>query len=271
MVRDANTMEVKNIVKLQKRVQALKCFKTSCNLVYIALNDEFVVISQEPGNAIVARTPLSQPISDMQISQCEDLLGVAYSGNETLSPKIEIYGIQKEKTNPFEQYIWGIEKFSDPISKIDISLSAKYIMIQTSEEDVAYFNINAQKMDRVPQSTEEEEAEVEWCGEGPSLSEKKRGIQNYYYSDQNKMTSCKILHSLKTAVVTDEIGTVRLFNYPLYQNRENGADQLRCYAHHLCAVTFCALSPDSRKVLTASRGDRSWILWDVLPTQADEQ
>jgi len=66
-------------------------------------------------------------------------------------------------------------------------------------------------------------------------------------------------HSL---IVTDEMGTIRIFNYPSESGAGNG--YMRCYADHLNYVNSCVLSPDNKILITTSEVDRCIFIWKVI-------
>ena len=64
--------------------------------------------------------------------------------------------------------------------------------------------------------------------EGIKVSEKTKGVHNHY-NDENKILKvCPIGEN--TIAVTDEMGTIRLFNYPCESGAGN--NYYRCYADH---------------------------------------
>ena len=64
------------------------------------------------------------------------------------------------------------------------------------------------------------EHDIEWTSDGIKISEKVKGVHNYY-SDENKII--KILPILnKAIIVTDEMGTIRIFSYPCDSGAGNG-------------------------------------------------
>ena len=57
--------------------------------------------------------------------------------------------------------------------------------------------------------------------------------------------------------IGDEIGTIRLFNYP-----NNGSDQYyQCYGEHLHSITKCLFTHDQRFFVSMSRTDRCVFKW----------
>ncbi len=101
------------------------------------------------------------------------------------------------------------------------------------------------------------EYDIEWCSDGIKVTEKTKGI-NTYYSDENKILKV-VKISDKSIAVTDQMGTIRLFNYPC----EGGAGfgYLSCYIDHLNNISSCTLSLDKKILVTSSEEDRCFFIW----------
>jgi hypothetical protein len=64
-------------------------------------------------------------------------------------------------------------------------------------------------------------------------------------------------------LVADQIGTLRLFEYPCSAKRV-GELHLRCYSEHMNFVRCLEVSQDGRWVASVSEVDRALIIWRVL-------
>ena len=73
------------------------------------------------------------------------------------------------------------------------------------------------------------EHDAEWCSDGIKVSEKTKGV-HAYYSDANKILKIATIGD-KNIVVTDEMGTIRIFSYPFESGAGNG--YMLCYTDHL--------------------------------------
>jgi hypothetical protein len=60
--------------------------------------------------------------------------------------------------------------------------------------------------------------------------------------------------------VGDELGTIRLFNYP----NTTGEGYYQCYSDHQFAITSCLFSYDRRYFLSTSEIDRCIFKWKVV-------
>jgi WD40 repeat protein len=60
--------------------------------------------------------------------------------------------------------------------------------------------------------------------------------------------------------IGDELGTIRLFNYPNLGNE----GYYQCYSDHLFAITSCLFSYDRKYFLSCSEVDRCVFKWKVI-------
>lgn len=103
------------------------------------------------------------------------------------------------------------------------------------------------------------EHDVEWQSDGIKISEKTKGIHNFF-SDENKILQITMLGKDAIAV-TDEMGTIRIFNYPCTSSTGNG--YVNCYADHLSYINSCVISPNGKYLVTTSEVDRSIFIWQI--------
>jgi WD40 repeat protein len=99
---------------------------------------------------------------------------------------------------------------------------------------------------------ESNDYELEWLGEGLRTYSKLKGVRAQY-NDNNKITQIRKVLGQPIIIVCDEVGSIRLFNYPntsreLYYNY---------YSEHLYQVTECVVSPDRKFFITICEVDRS--------------
>lgn len=87
-----------------------------------------------------------------------------------------------------------------------------------------------------------------------------RSVLTHYNEDNQLFGMAQLMN--KCVVATDEVGTLRLFQYPLTQER----GYTECLVEHMCDITICVASPDCRKLITYSRMDRCLNLWRVEKT-----
>ena len=68
-------------------------------------------------------------------------------------------------------------------------------------------------------------------------------------------------------VITDEIGTLRLYNYP----NVKGEPYYQCYGDHLFKVSDCGFSPDRLFFVSSCEMDRCIFKWQVSMNHAKLQ
>ena len=88
-------------------------------------------------------------------------------------------------------------------------------------------------------NTEAIDFDLEWLGEGLRTYSPLEGVRNQYSND-NKIMNIVKLAGKPIVAIGDELGTIRLFNYP--NNGSNG--YYECYPEHLYNVTKCLFTPD---------------------------
>lgn len=104
------------------------------------------------------------------------------------------------------------------------------------------------------------EMNIEWQQEGLRISPKAQKIY-YSYSCENKITAITRLGSDKI-VVGDEMGTLRLFDYPSPDDAL-GELHLQCYTPHMNDITTVKVHPSGSHAISTALQDRSLILWRV--------
>lgn len=104
------------------------------------------------------------------------------------------------------------------------------------------------------------EMAIEWQEEGLRISPKGQKIY-YSYSCENKITAITRLGKDKI-VVGDEMGTIRIFDYPCSDDRL-GELHLQCYTNHMNGIDVIRVHPLLTHVISTSLSDRCLILWKV--------
>jgi len=80
-----------------------------------------------------------------------------------------------------------------------------------------------------------------------------------WYNQNNKITQITKVLGKPIVVVGDEIGTIRLFNYPNVM----GEGYYQCYSEHLFIITQAIFSPDREYLISTSEMDRCIFKWKV--------
>lgn len=109
-----------------------------------------------------------------------------------------------------------------------------------------------------PIATEAVDFELEWLNEGLRTSPMIKGIRPQF-STTNKIVQIKKILGRPIVVVADEIGTIRLFNYP----NVVGEPYFQVYSEHLYFVTDCLFSPDRNFFVTVCELDRCIFKWKI--------
>lgn len=76
-----------------------------------------------------------------------------------------------------------------------------------------------------------------------------------YYSNSNQLLQVTQIMN-KCVVVTDEMGSLRVFGYPA-----KGYFDAQFY--HLNNISICKVSPDSKTLITMSEYDRAIHIWNI--------
>lgn len=135
---------------------------------------------------------------------------------------------------------------------MDISTDNFYLMFRDNMEEVVYFSLdNLQKENQITN-----EYDVEWAGDGIKFSEKTKGIESFY-PHENKSNKITKLNQ-NTMVVTDDMGTIRIFRYP-YESQNVGF--MRVYTNHMSYISQCTISHDYNYLVTYSKTDKCMLIW----------
>ena len=109
-------------------------------------------------------------------------------------------------------------------------------------------------MDNKEIDINKQEHKIEWAGEGKLLLDTIKDVGSYYSNSNQLLEVVQVMD--KCVLVTDEMGSLRLFEYPV-----KGYSNVQFY--HLNNVTICKVSPDSKKLITVSEYDKSIHIWDI--------
>ena len=76
--------------------------------------------------------------------------------------------------------------------------------------------------------------ETEFLGEGLRSFKKLKGVNNQYNKNNKIVKICKI-SGVPVVAISDELGTIRLFNYPNVLTEP----YYQCYSEHLFTISDC--------------------------------
>lgn len=173
-------------------------------------------------------------------------------------------GIRKSEFNEIIIHEIGksiVEKFvvvnlKYEIEFLDFSRDSRYLLFKDSFEELGMVNLQTYK--RI--NTIFVEMGVEWEAEGLRISPHGQRIYCAYSRD-NKITNVRRLGS-SHIIIGDEMGTLRIFEYPCPEDRL-GELHTGCYSAHMNFIKNIAIHPTQPYVLSSAVYDRSVILWKV--------
>lgn len=233
-----------------KNARSLIAFKHSNKVMLVFENEIFVVDSNPNYNTfdeLPAYTLKLNQISDAKLNHNEKILGVATTS--AAAPEVTLYdaenGFTKMKT------LYG---FKSSIKYIDFSTDNYYLQCEDNLEEVILFEIETQRII----NSDAIDFELEWTGEGLRSYSQLKGVQSWY-NQSNKITQITKVQGRPIVAVGDELGTIRLYNYP----NTTGEGYYQCYSDHLFTITSCSFSPDRKYFLSTSEVDRCIFKWKV--------
>jgi WD40 repeat protein len=186
------------------------------------------------------------------INNSETFLAVLVAAGTLQNAKIEIYNLGVQEGQFYALY--RVEEYLQPsIDVIDFCTDHEYLVYQGADEEQTIIDlmtkekIKAVTLENPPVWNEEAKRTA------PNIKE----IATYY-SEENKLL--RVVQVMNEGVIaTDEMGSVRVFPYPLAANRN-----YKVHIDHLNHIYLCVLSPDYHTLVTVSREDRAIHLWEVI-------
>lgn len=145
---------------------------------------------------------------------------------------------------------------SSEVEFLDFSVDSRYLLFKDRSEDLGI--VECKELKRI--NTIFIEYDIEWSSDGRILNEKAMNIHACYHRE-NTITKILQLQD-KYVLVGDQMGSLRLFDYPC-ESKRVGELHLRCYSQHMNMVSCLEGSNDGKWVASASQLDRSVVLWRV--------
>jgi len=249
-VWDLVSFDVKYYKNFLKPSRQIISFKLS-NKVMLVFETEIIVLDSNPQANTFDEMPayklnLNQ-ISDAKLNHNETLLGVATTS--AAAPEVTLY----DTDNGFTK-IRALYGFKSSILYIDFSTDNYYLQCEDNLGEIWLFEIETQRVIH----TDAIDFELEWLGEGLRSYSNLKGIHTWY-SQSNRIRQITKVIGRPIVVVGDELGTIRLFNYP----NVYGQGYYQCYSEHLFTITNCLFSPDRKFFLSTSEMDRCIFKWKV--------
>ena len=142
--------------------------------------------------------------SDVKINFNETILAVAMAPNYEVNTIIKIFNIDYKEERFKEMHV--INNISSSIEYMDFSNDSVYLMYMDNINRMCVFDLKNQTKDE----NDNIGYDAEWIGEGLKISEKRRGLDDYY-TEENKVTW--LVRAGKSSLIAcDQIGTVRLIS-----------------------------------------------------------
>ena len=220
-------------------------------MVMLIFEHEIIVMDTNPKKNTFDELPdyslTLNTITYATINNNEQLLGVATISAAT--PEVTLFatdgGFMKLKQ------IFG---FKSSIKYLDFSTDNFYMQCEDNVGEITLYEIETDR----PIQTDAIDFELEWLGEGLRTYSRLKGVR-HQYNPNNKIQMIKKLLGKPIVVISDEMGTIRLFNYP----NVKGEPYYNCYSDHLFQVSDCMFSADRLFFISACEMDRCVFKWKI--------
>ena len=253
-VYDLESMELKEQIDFKQTSIDMIVLKSK---VFIAFERKIIVLKNEsPYKPIKSfDIDLIRGINKIIICENQNLMAIALKSQEDYTPAIKLYKIEERNCKKF------YEIKTEEIELFDFSKDGLYMIYRDiSGRRFCYDLSNPKKIEEIETLGLDYDINIEWLGEGLKLSEKIRNINKYY--DEFELTNVIKIDN-EAILVTDEIGSIRIFEYPC----EN-TDFYRVYSNHL---SFIEISKKGNKFLiTSSISDKSVVVWKIFVNDKDD-
>lgn len=144
--------------------------------------------------------------------------------------------------------------FKASIKYMDFSTDNYYLQIEDNIGDVTLYEIET---DRAIQA-DNMDFEHEWLGQGLRQYSKLKGVR-HQYNPNNKIMAIKKVLGKPIVVIGDEIGTIRVYNYP----NVTGEPYYQCYSEHLYMPADFLFSPDRQFFVSTCELDKCIFKWRI--------
>lgn len=211
----------------------------------------------EPNEPLVDTKKLEEEGKEVEImqfclSKSEKLLALSLR-NSIKDPtfQVGIYSLSGE-------CLHQLGNLKHEIDYMDFSVEDKFLLFKDRYEEIGMISLE-KEYKRI--NTIFVEMGIEWQREALRLSPNAQTIY-YSYTCENKITAVSRLGNDKI-IVGDQMGTLRIFDYPCPDDRL-GELHLHCYAVHMNCIAEIVVHPDLHLVLTVGVEDKSLVLWRVV-------
>jgi WD40 repeat protein len=226
--------------------------------IIIAFEHQILVLNIDPFEKVKDfNLECQKLITDVKVSKHEEKMAVAFAADQEGSAYIEIFKID-HTANKFISSS-KIENIASKIEFMDFSEDNYYLMYKDNVTQKCFYDLtNSKKNDTLAI-----DFDMEWVSEGIKLSEKTSELEKY--CEEDNTFRCMVRAGKESLIVTDEIGTIRIFEYP----SQKGRGYYKLYTQHLSFITTCHISKNQEYLVTASRLDRCIFIWKVNKLNKD--
>ena len=81
-----------------------------------------------------------------------------------------------------------------------------------------------------------------------------------FFNPNNSIAQIKKILGKPIVLIADEVGTLRLFNYPNIM----GQPYYECYSDHLYTISDCLISQDNQYFISACEIDKCIFKWRLI-------
>lgn len=222
--------------------------------IIIAFDRELIVLNVEnlanaepiPSFSI---TDFTLVTSDVKLSYDEKMLALAMAPSEDKNTEIYLYYIDYEnlRFNKFKT----IDTTISSILFMDFSSDNIYLMFMDNIGKKQFLDLKeGQELNKIDLQN------TEWISEGLKISDKRRGLDPNYTEENN--VTCLVRAGHKSIIAADQIGTIRIFEYPCLNT-----GYYRIYSQHLSFIRLLRVSKSGEYLLSSSSIDKSIFVWRI--------
>lgn len=252
-------LESKSIMRFDQPSIRLLVFKLA-DLVMCVFEHQIVGLDVARGTpkqvAYMSMNSLRK-ISDARLSNSEAMLALALSEDSENKAEIRIYQVdlQVGLVN-----VETIRDISSPVQIMDFTIDNTYLMYKEALGQRCFYDLlNFKRNDYLGQNFD-----PKFMSSGMLLSPSAANIARLQ-SPANRFVAFA-MPTAQSLLAIDDIGTIRLFQYP-----SADASWTKVYQHHASAVSSVALSADGQLAVTCSSYDRLVLVWRVKPIDKNKK
>ena len=195
--------------------------------------------------------------SEMKLNLDESILAVAMAPDYEICTNIEIYTIDYVEKTLVKYH--NLDNLSSSIEFMDFSSDSVFLMYMDNIKTHCFFDLK----NKAKNDTFQQKYDVEWISDGLKISEKIRGLAPCYNEDNE--TTCLVRAGRKSLISCDQIGTVRIFEYPC-----EISGYYNIYSQHMSFISTIHVSKNGRFLITCSSIDKCIFVWEIKENRRDQ-